>query len=51
MLRDIRRQVTVSLVIQDPITDEAAVLVKRYNITQGKELELELAKQKLALQR
>lgn len=37
--------------MQDPITEGAAVLVKRYNITQGKELELKLAEQQLVLQR
>lgn len=37
--------------MQDPITSGAAVLVKRYNITQAKELELELAKQQISLKR
>ena len=37
--------------LQDPVTGGAAVLVKRYNITQAKELELELAKQQMSLKR
>ena len=37
--------------MQDPTTGSAAVLVKRYNITQAKELELELAKQQISLKR
>lgn len=37
--------------LQDPVDGSAAVLVKRYNITQQKELELKLAEQQEALQR
>lgn len=37
--------------VQDPVDGSPAVLVKRYNITQQKELELKLAEQQEALQR
>ena len=37
--------------LQDPVTELPAVLVKRYNISQQKELELQLAGQQAALQR
>ena len=39
------------LVLQDPVCGDAAVLVKRYNITQQKETELQLAAQQEILQR
>ena len=37
--------------VQDPVDGSPAVLVKRYNITQQKELEIKLAEQQEALQR
>lgn len=37
--------------LQDPVDGSSAVLVKRYNITQQKELELKLAEHQEALQR
>ena len=40
-----------SLYAQDPIEMCPAVLVKRYDITQQKELELQLARQQVDLQR
>ena len=40
-----------SLYAQDPIEMRPAVLVKRYDITQQKELELQLARQQVDLQR
>lgn len=39
------------LVMQDPVDSSPAVLVKRYNVTQQKELELQLSDQQEALQR
>ena len=39
------------MLVQDPVTSAPAVLIKRYNISQQKELELQLADQQLALQR
>lgn len=40
-----------SLLRQDPVTGRPATLIKRYNISQQKELELQLASQQVALQR
>ena len=37
--------------MQDPVDGSAAVLVQRYNITEQKELELQLSLQQEALQR
>ncbi|KAL3144948.1 hypothetical protein ABBQ32_003454 [Trebouxia sp. C0010 RCD-2024] len=37
--------------MQDPVTGRPATLIKRYNISQQKELELQLASQQVALQR
>ena len=37
--------------MQDPVSGSAAVLVKKYNITEQKELELKLAQQQEALQK
>ena len=37
--------------MQDPVTDDPAVLVKKNNITQQKELEIQLSVQQAALQR
>ena len=42
---------TVSFSVQDPIERCPAVLVKRYDITQQKALELQLARQQVDLQR
>ena len=39
------------LAMQDPMDGSPAVLVQRYNITQQKELELQLSLQQEALQR
>ena len=40
-----------SVGVQDPVDGGAAVLVQRYNITQQKQLELQLSLQQEALQR
>ncbi len=40
-----------SLMLQDPVDKKPAVLVQRYNITQQKQLELQLHLQQEALQR
>lgn len=40
-----------SFYVQDPVEMCPAVLVKRYDITQQKELELQLARQQVDLQR
>ena len=37
--------------LQDPVDGSPAVLVRRYNITQQKELEIQLLNQQEALQR
>ncbi len=37
--------------MQDPVSAGSAVLVKKYNISQQKELELQLASQQVTLQR
>ncbi len=37
--------------MQDPVSAGSAVLVQKYNISQQKELELQLASQQVALQR
>lgn len=37
--------------VQDPVSSKPAVLIKKYNISQQKELELQLASQQVALQR
>ena len=37
--------------MQDPVNSSPAVLIKRYNISQQKELEVQLARQQEALQR
>ena len=37
--------------MQDPVSASSAVLVKKYNISQQKELEIQLASQQVALQR
>lgn len=37
--------------LQDPVSEQPSVLVKRYNISQQKELELQLSIQQAALQR
>ena len=42
---------TFSQLLQDPMDGSPAVLVQRYNITQQKELELQLSLQQEALQR
>jgi len=39
------------LSLQDPVDSSPAVLVKRYNVTQQKELELQLSCQQEALQK
>ena len=39
------------LLVQDPVSLSPAVLVKRYNISQQKELELQLARQQDILQK
>ena len=41
----------MSSYVQDPVSERPAVLVKRYNISQQKELELQLSVQQVALQR
>ena len=37
--------------MQDPVSAGSAVLIKKYNMSQQKELELQLASQQVALQR
>lgn len=44
-------QSTSCVQVQDPVKTSPAVLIKRYNISQQKELELQLASQQMALQR
>jgi hypothetical protein len=40
-----------SVWMQDPVSAGSAVLIKKYNISQQKELELQLGSQQVALQR